>query len=160
MFRPFAIAALAAAIASPVLAQDAAPVTLAAWSARVEKALSHTITYPTRVAGREVGSGVVRVRFSCSESGRPDRVSLYQSSHDPELDRLAVRAVSRMATLHPLPDGMTHGQQYVATILYARDRANYAAQVRQLRAAAVKGNAWFGGPTAIALLDDGGGAAN
>ena len=156
---PIVAALTAAALAAPVLAQDA-PITLAAWSTRVESALDHNLYYPTAMGGRIPGSGVVRVKFNCSESGRPDKVSLFTSSGDPDLDSAALRSVRRIASLHPLPDGMGHGQQYVATILYARSYEDYDGQIARMRAAAVKNNAWFKGPATIALLGNGGGAGN
>ena len=160
MLRSLSAAALALTLAAPVLAQQASPVTLAAWSARVEKALDRTLYYPAAMGGRLPGSGTVRVKFNCSDSGRPDKVSLYKSSGDRDLDRAAVAAVSRIASLHPLPDGMSHGQKYVATILFATSQDEYDQQLRVLRADAVKSNAWFKGPANIALLSDASTAAN
>ena len=159
MHRLPAAAALAAALlAVPVIARTAesapgAPLTLVVWSQRIGQELDRRMYFPSIPLGREKPSGVVRVKFACSESGRPDQVSVYQSSGNRWLDKAALDAVRKVATLHPLPDGMSHQQRYVATLLFAQSPEDYDRQIGVLRAAAVNNNAWFKGAPAVALLD-------
>ncbi len=166
MFRSHAAAALAAVLlAAPVVAQDVvvgpnAPVTLVAWAKRVGKDLDRNMRFPTSIGFQARPTGIVRVKFACSESGRTDQVALYKSSGDRALDLAALESVRRVTSLHPLPDGMGHGQRYVATLLYATNYDDYDQQLRKIRAEALKNNSWFKGSSGIALLPVPSGAAN
>lgn len=159
MPRFIAAAALAAGLlAVPVIAHTAgpapgAPVTLVAWAQRVGLTLDTQMTRFRAPLGRERPSGVVRIKFNCSDSGKPGDVSVYRSSGNPWLDRAALQAVQRVATLHPLPDGMSHSQRYVATLLFANSDEEYAHAIAKIRDEQLRSNAWFKGPAGVALLD-------
>ncbi|SDA36569.1 energy transducer TonB [Sphingomonas sp. NFR15] len=117
--------------------------TLAAWSDRVYRAVEEHLTYPHDVFGR-YSTGVVAVKFRCSETGAPADVELYKSSRAPDLDQAALRAVRRIATLHPLPDGMPHNQRIVMRVLFADTPETAAQEIRHMRIEAAQANAWFG----------------
>ena len=164
MLRLHAAATIAAAlIVAPVLAQarapasaDAAPgkpVTLAAWSQRIGRELDKRVYWPHMPFGQVENGDVVQVKFNCTDSGRPGEVAILKNSGNRWLDRAALAAVQHVSTLHPLADGISHQQRYVATLLFATDYDEYDRQVRLLRASALKSNAWFKGPAGVALLD-------
>ena len=117
--------------------------TLEAWSGRVFQHIDDHMTYPASPLNR-VNTGVVAVKFNCSETGAPIDVALYKSSGSRNLDEATLRALRRVATLHPLPVGMTHGQKFVVRVLFADSPAGAERQMDQLRAEARKNNEWFG----------------
>jgi protein TonB len=134
------------------------------WSARVQKALDHNLQYTPQLGPvTSPGTGVVWIKFNCSESGRPDKISLSRSSGDGMLDREAMRAMSRVATLHPLPTGFNHGQRFEAMVVFASDP--FDARLKTMAAEQTRRNAWYhdpvqqakggaaGGRTAVALAD-------
>ena len=145
----FAAALAAAAIVAPTAAPSQTAhtdrVTLQQWGQRIGDELNRRVDYPTLIGGAPFATGVVRVKINCSESGRPDKVALLKTSGSPALDRAALAAVLRIATLHPLPDGMRHDQQYQAVVLFASEEDDYRSQLRRIRAEVVKTNSWFKG---------------
>ena len=68
------------------------------------------------------GTGIVQVLFQCGPDGKPTNISYYRKDNDRDVNRFAVHAVSRIPTMHPLPGGISEGQQYMANIIIARDR--------------------------------------
>ena len=117
-------------------------VSLDTWSGRVVRALDRNLYYPMPIRG-EPNQGVVSVKFLCSESGTPSKVTIVKSSGSRDLDASAVRAVARIATLHPLPDGITHDQPFQANILYATSQKKLDRQMAALLAEAKDHNARF-----------------
>lgn len=91
------------------------------------------------------------VKFICNDAGVPTNIALLQSSGSKRLDDFAVKAVGRIPTLHPLPDGVSHGQKFVATVLFARDENSYWRQMSDLRQSASRQNEKFNHPTHLAL---------
>ena len=147
---PSGIAAQTTVIGTAAQTTPAERVTLVQWGERVNKELNKQIHYPTLIGGQPFATGMVRVKFNCSESGRPDKVTLLKSSGSRALDRAAVAAMQHVATLHPLPDGMGHDQQYQAVILFETDQAAYDSGLKAMQAEAVKTNAWFKGSSMAA----------
>lgn len=92
------------------------------------------------------GTGIVQVLFECGPDGKPTNISYYRKDNDQDVNRLAVRAVSKIRTMHPLPRGLSEDQQYMANIIIARDRFEYEGfskelkRSEQLRIAAAKGS--------------------
>lgn len=117
-------------------------VSLNAWSGRVVRALDRNLYYPIPIRGVP-DEGVASVKFLCSEDGTPAKVAIVKSSGSRVLDAAAVRAVRRIVTLHPLPDGITHDQPFQANILYATSQEKLDRQVAALLAEAKNRNAWF-----------------
>lgn len=111
------------------------------WTRRTGKLLSDQLRYPTIMIGRQ--EGMVMVKFLCSDAGTPSQVALLKSSGSSQLDSAAIRGVSRIKTLHPLPSGLEPSQQYVATILFATDQNGYAQQLRKLESRQRDSNKWF-----------------
>ncbi len=117
-------------------------VSLNLWSGRVVRALDRNLYYPMPIRG-ELNEGVVSVKFLCSEDGTPFKVTIVKSSGSRDLDASAVRAVTRIVTLHPLPDGITHDQPFQANILYAASQKKLDHQIAVLLAEAKNHNARF-----------------
>jgi TonB family protein len=117
-----------------------APVSLAQWSTSVERSLDRTLTYPAPLRGPDP-EGVVKVKFLCSESGTPTGITLAKSSGSRALDAAALRAVRRIKTLHPLPDGLSHSQIFQANILYASSERSHDRWMSALEEEAKRQNA-------------------
>jgi TonB family protein len=135
----FALASLAIAPAhahqtkKQTIVVTGTPITLDRWVKRTSGQLEQNLHYPAYLMGREPNQGIVRVRFLCSEDGRPSGVAVAQSSGFHELDDAAMRAVRGIRSLHPLPEGLTHDQRYQAVVLFATNQASYDRQVAALR---------------------------
>jgi protein TonB len=145
---------------APALAaqQARAPVVVTAkspavdgWSARMANALKHHLRYPDQRTQPQPHEGVVSVHFRCSDSGKPSAVALAHSSGHGDLDRAALRAVRNIRTMHPLPEGITHDQNFRAVVLFAKNRQGYDRQMAQLRDDAARQNASLGGGAPLAM---------
>lgn len=139
------LAAAIGAAAAPAHHSGAASerVTLAQWTQRVEQALDQQIAYPRFVAAQDL-SGTVRVKFNCSESGRPAKVGVDKSSGSGVLDRAAVQAVQRIVSLHPPPTGMRPDQKYVAVVMFGTsDDQDWRRAQLKMRTAAREQSSWF-----------------
>lgn len=118
-------------------------VTLSIWSARFSNALDRELRYPAPIRG-DWRTGVVYVKFHCSESGAPADVAIYKSSGAHVLDAAAIRAVKNIATLHPLPGGMKNDQAFRAVVLFSSSQEEHDRQLAQLSKEALHANQWFG----------------
>lgn len=126
-------------------------VTLAEWTERLDGLLEQELVYPTPNYDREPDRGIVRVKFNCSESGRPDKVTILKSSGHASLDRAAIRAVSRLASLHPLPTGFKPDQKYEAILVFASSSTDPA--LRTSMQEQVRRNGWYVDPTVAQRMD-------
>jgi periplasmic protein TonB len=93
------------------------------WKGRVGRELADNLVAPRQIGMQDYPDGVVRVRFHSSETGAPDGVAVSGSSRSVALDRAAVRAVKRIPTLHPLPDGVAHDRMMEAWVIFASSDA-------------------------------------
>ena len=130
--------------ASPPAEQHKSPAagTLAAWSTRVSAELDQMLPQPAMMPGQPSPSGVVIVKFGCSETGAPSDVAILKSSGSRSLDWAAMQGIKRVG-LHPLPDGMTHGQRFQAAILFANSPEEARALLAGMRKEAERRNSWF-----------------
>lgn len=127
----------------------AKPVTIVKWAEHTSKLLDRSLARNRNWPAQT--EGVVAVKFLCSDTGAPSNIVLLQSSGSKRLDNVAMKAVGRIATLHPLPDGVSHNQKFVATILFAENQQSYWRQIDTLRQAARLQNDKFNHPTNLAL---------
>jgi TonB family protein len=159
--KHIAIAAIAAGMIAPIAASQAqsepvqaganephvlsvvAPPTLSAWSQDVFRHLARQMRYPYSMGSGGANEGIVAVKFNCSESGAPAGVELYKTSGHGDLDKATVRAVRKIATLHPLPRGLGHDQQYVVRVLFSNSTENARRQLAEMRENAERNNAWY-----------------
>ena len=129
---------------APAHAQEKSAPTLAAWSDRVFDDLGKVTKYPGAIGNLPTPEGVVAVKFNCSESGAPENVTLVEKSGHRDLDNATLRAVRRIASLHPLPEGMNHRQAIIVRVLYANSEQDTRRKLAKLQADAARSNAWFG----------------
>lgn len=163
MIRPSIVATaavlVAACLAPPLAARPAddghhaadRPVALADWINRIETEVDRQLA-AQRTGNRVDRTGVVRVKFNCSETGRTDKVSVLRSSGSLDLDLAAAQAVRRVAVMHPLATGIRTDQVYFADIVFGTaDNESYRHERALRRDAAAKTNAWFQAPGRAAL---------
>jgi len=131
-------------LASPPTDQPANPATatLAAWSTRVSAELDQKLPQPQMFPGQPSPSGVVVIKFGCSETGAPSDVAIVKSSGSRSLDWAATQGIKRVG-LHPLPDGMVHGQRFQAAILFANSPEEARKLLIGMRKEAERQNSWF-----------------
>jgi TonB family protein len=116
----------------------------ALWSQLVEQTIDRHLTYPFFFRSGDFRQGQVQVTFLCSDDGKPASVSVEKSSGSYQLDRAAMRAITRVTSLHPLPEGITHEQKYRAVLLFGDGGdASWAKRVASLRGMAADGNKWL-----------------
>jgi TonB family protein len=127
------------------------------WINRVQNLLVRNLQHSQGISPYSSGTGVVRIKFNCSDSGKPDKVTLKKSSGDLMLDRAALRAMSRVATLHPLPTGFNHGQRFEAEVVFASDE--YDARLKAMAAEQTRHNAWYHDPVRQAKAEEASGKA-
>ena len=102
---------------APARAQEKSAPTLAAWSDRVFDDLAKVTKYPAPIGNLPTPEGVVAVKFNCSDSGAPENVTLVEKSGNRDLDNATLRAVRRIASLHPLRAGLDHRQVITVRVL-------------------------------------------
>ncbi|RDE05984.1 TonB family protein [Sphingomonas aracearum] len=135
----FLLAAAAAVPLTASAAQDdrkivvvAKPISVAAWSTMIGKRINAHLVYPTPPSNELRATGVSSVAFQCSEDGRPAGVALLRKSGSRALDGAALRAVSEVRTLHPLPEGVHGSRKFRANIIFASDRAGQMRLAREV----------------------------
>ena len=88
---------------------------------QVNADLDRQLNIASRRDRQLIGAGIAIVRFQCDENGKPDNVALFRRSGDRAVDRTAMRAVSKLSTLHPLPASLEKDQLFQANIVLAQD---------------------------------------
>ncbi len=112
----------------------------------VNKELDRTLNRTIPRAQPVMGTGIVQVLFECGPDGKPTNISYYRKDNDGDVNRFAVRAVSKIRTMHPLPHGVSEKQQYMANIIIAGNYLEYEDLSKELnrseqsRIAASKGS--------------------
>lgn len=91
---------------------------LTRWTNRVGHSITDNLVYPAPLGTANPPEGVVDVTFRCSDAGMPSQIAVTRSSGSQFLDRAALRAVQRVKTLHPLPQGVGHDQLYKARLMF------------------------------------------
>lgn len=148
-------------VAAPLSAQHvehitpAEQVTLAAWTGRMNVMLDREISRSSAIWSKVANEGVVRVKFNCSENGRPDKVTLLKGSGNAALDAQALHAVERLASLHPLPTGFKPDQKFVAVLVFASDA--YDPRMKAARGEQRLSNEWYRDPATAARNENSGG---
>lgn len=103
------------------------------WSSTVTRELNRNLRYPRPINGRMADTGLVKVKFECSEAGLPDAVALSRPSGVRSLDKAALRAVSGIKSLHPMPDAFRPDQRFEAHIFFASSEADLERQIARNR---------------------------
>lgn len=116
---------------------------LTTWSARVMDDVTRGMRVRDDLGALGPSEGIVAVKFNCSESGAPAGVELMKSSGNREYDIATLRAVRRIASLHPLPTGLSHDQKYIIRVLFASSEYRAGQKIAQMRRDAEHANAWY-----------------
>lgn len=141
--------ALNAQVASaPPIVVTASPraIALAEWSNRVGQSIEGKMRLPYKLGQANGRDRLVEIAFVTDDSGVPANVRVAATSGNRRTDAAAVRAISRMGTLAPLPEGMNRNQAFRAQLLYLdspTDRRAMERRVDALRENARTGNAWY-----------------
>lgn len=146
--RTMILAALAAVVAAPlsgarpnsqsehtVIGRMNIP-TVKTWKARLTNELDHRLaTVTSHRFVRDSGDGFAVVMFRCGPDGRAQDINLVQSSNNDYVNRTAMRAISGLRKLHPMPAELKTGQLVRANIVLADDGDGIDRQLRKLRKA-------------------------
>ena len=117
----------------PIVIQGSARAGLAHWKQAVSREIERNLYYPRSFPGWDLPEGTVAVRFSTGEDGRPTGIELSRSSGHRRLDGAAMRAIRRISTLHPLPQGISETATLRANVIFASDETSLARQEKALR---------------------------
>jgi TonB family protein len=139
IFAAFPTTSMAQADSAAIVA----PPTLTAWSKKVFSDLNQRLRVRDAMGPTQTQTGIAAVKFNCSETGAPAGVSLYKSSGNRELDQATVRAVRQIVSLHPLPRGLGHDQQYIVRVLFANTDESARRQIAAMQREATERNAWY-----------------
>ncbi|WP_159975937.1 MULTISPECIES: TonB family protein [unclassified Novosphingobium] len=126
---------------------------LEAWSSKVFKSLNQKLRYPSSISGMPDHTGVVAVKFNCGETGAPEGIEIQKSSGHNDLDYATMRAVKRIATLYPLPTGLSNNQKFIVRVLFADSIDELQRKSAEMRAEAARNNAWFTRGGNVAVLE-------
>jgi TonB family protein len=105
---------------APAITVNAQHETVGQWSQRIGHNLSNELVYPERAGRDDNAEGLAKVSFHCTDDGKAGDVAILSSSGSHDLDRAAMRAVKRISTLHPLPDGIGGDRPFQAWIAFAQ----------------------------------------
>ena len=103
------------------------------WAAAVSRDLDSALKYPRFMGRQRPATGIVSVRFNCSDDGRADNVVVTRHSGSRVLDRAAIQAISQIRSLHPIPGELATNQLVQANIYFAEDESDLQQQKAQLR---------------------------
>ncbi|MFA7587754.1 MAG: TonB family protein [Novosphingobium sp.] len=106
---------------------------LQAWQGTVSRELSANLRYPRPLGLASNDSDFVTVRFRCGDDGQPVDLTIAHKSRHGQFNGAAMRAVSRLGSLHPLPAGVALGQTFQANLVFAVDKESLDHQFARLR---------------------------
>ena len=119
--------------ANPMVITAASRPTVAVWSQKITQRLNNTLKSSVSWRDWNFPEGTVSVRFSCGDDGKPTSVALFRRSGEREVDSAALRAVSHLNALHPMPSAIGHDVTIQANIIFAADNESLARQQAVLR---------------------------
>lgn len=109
-----------------------APTYLGVWTEQVAQDLSKALRFPAARNGHE-DSGIVAINFTANDDGTTSDLSVARSSGSAVLDRAALRAVSHMGQIDPLPKAMGRNVAVRANIVFAQDHGQLRQYTAQLQ---------------------------
>lgn len=130
LISTLAAAASAVVLAQPVLSQTdnivvtSGSIDEAAFVAKVSQDLDRQLRSAS-FFDDHAGEGITSVRFTRDENGEPADVTLHRASGTRSLDRIAMRAVSRLRSLDVVPRTVGADQVYQANIIFAGTESSY-----------------------------------
>lgn len=114
--------------ADQIVIQASIAPSMAEWRQTVGQKLSNAMAFPWTYPALNFPEGTVSVHFTPGADGRPVSAGLVSSSGNGSLDRAALRAVSAIKTLHPLPAHFGNGVPIRANFIFASDEASLRRQ--------------------------------
>jgi len=117
-----------------VVAPEKSAVTYEKWTDRTAYRLSRSIRSATSLYRDTTSIGYARVQFSLGEQGRPENIALTGPSSSSRVNRISMRAIKTMGSLHPLPQEVRSGSRFEAWIVVANDASEREDMLTALRA--------------------------
>ena len=102
------------------------------WAAAVSRDLNNALKYQF-LGPKDHATGIVSVRFNCSDDGRAVNLVVTRHSGSRALDREAIQVFSQIRSLHPIPGELASNQLVQANIYFAADESELQQQQAQLR---------------------------
>lgn len=99
MFAGVVVAALSTT--APVVAHDDLLSRYAHWEQRLRERVDSLLVYPEGMQTGEAGD--VLISFTVGPDGRPQQIMVQQSSGEPVFDQAAIRLVSNLGRIDPVP---------------------------------------------------------
>lgn len=138
--KKLVFAAFAASLTLPLSATQAQNPDIVVSSSRsiekfvedISQDLSENLEWSNPLRSDLQGTGVAQVLFQCGADGKPVNITMYRKAGSQKVNWLAKRAVSRIDVLHPLPNGVSEDQLYLANIIIADSPVQYAQLSRKL----------------------------
>lgn len=106
---------------------------MAAWQKDVTRDLNNKLRTSERFHSIRPESGIVQIRFTLDESGRPQDLKTYRSSGHVGSDRAATWAVRRLSRMDEAPVSNPDRAVFQANIIYAENRQDYARLAAELQ---------------------------
>ncbi len=112
----------------------------------VSRDLDRSLNRFSRSSANQTGTGVAQILFECGPDGKPTNIKMYNGAGDIGVNRQARKAVANIRSLHPLPQGLTNDQLFLANIIIAKDSRQFDELSEELneretnRIAAAKGD--------------------
>lgn len=141
-------------VASPIFAQSDLVTRYSHWEWRLRHRVSDQLSYPAEAAP---ASGDVLVGFRIGPDGKPTNISVHHSSGNPIFDRAALRLVSRLGHLGPVPSANPDVNEIVLKLSYGDPSSTMTQSIQLARAdrqeqlgAEHSNRALIAGPTRVA----------
>ena len=134
------LAAAALAVTLPLAAPAAAgkdilvtsPTAMAQWQADVTRDLDHKLLLAERYTRGRPTSGIVQIRFTLDEDGKPTNLETVYDSAGTAARRSASWAVRRLRDLDQAPVMNASGVRFQANIIFAENREQKTVLAAQL----------------------------
>ncbi len=128
LFKATLAAALSMAAIVPAMADDEpilvhSQAAFAQWQADVTNSLDRRLVSAERSSRLTPESGIVQLRFTLDENGKPQGIRTVTSSGDWSTDRVAISAVRGLNQLDEAPVANVQGQTFQANIIFAKSEA-------------------------------------
>ena len=121
------VSAMTLAIASPSFAQSDLLSRYAHWEQRLRDRVNDLLTYPEGANG---AAGDVLVSFRIGSDGKPAYIEVARSSGQPMFDRAAVRLVSALGRLGPVPTANPQVGQILLKLSYGDPTSSTAGSMQ------------------------------
>lgn len=140
-FAPALICAAALPIGASALAGEAdAPILVTSqeemrtWQKSTTLRLNRALARVPQVRNGAVPSGVVQIRFTLDEDGRPTDLDVISNSASPLAKGPARQALRRIGDLSDVPVSAPEEAQFLANIVFAKDQADHRELLDSLEA--------------------------